>query len=130
VDSLFEKTEADDAASRVKGVLTVNNLLNVENDEDFYIHNPYVDDRHTQDDLSYRHTPRVPAKGDSEIKKDIESELKRSPFVNAEDITVRVKDGTATLSGTVESWSEHKAAAENAYDGGAVRVNNDLAVVK
>jgi len=39
-----------------------------------------------------------------------------------------VDDGTATLTGTVESWNEFWAAEENALEGGAVAVDNDLIV--
>ena len=39
-----------------------------------------------------------------------------------------VDDGVATLTGTVEDWSEYRAATENAIEGGAVAVDNDLLV--
>lgn len=39
-----------------------------------------------------------------------------------------VKDGVATLEGTVDSWSEREAATENAYEGGARTVKNFLMV--
>jgi hypothetical protein len=41
---------------------------------------------------------------------------------------VNVTDGVARLEGTVDSWSERAAATENAYEGGAVWVDNDLRV--
>jgi len=34
----------------------------------------------------------------------------------------------AELTGTVDSWSERDAATDNAYEGGAVSVDNDLEV--
>lgn len=43
-------------------------------------------------------------------------------------ITVEVEDGVATLTGTVESWGEYRAAAENALEGGAIMVDNELEV--
>ena len=43
-------------------------------------------------------------------------------------MTVSVNNGEATLSGTW-TWSERTAAEKNAYDGGAVTVNNDLTVI-
>lgn len=58
----------------------------------------------------------------------VEDKLWWSPFVDEEDIEVSVENGTATLTGTVESWSEHSAANENAFEGGAAWVNNELVV--
>jgi osmotically-inducible protein OsmY len=46
--------------------------------------------------------------------------------VDSEQITVTVDDGVATLTGTVDSYTEMEAAVENAYEGGAVWVDNDL----
>jgi osmotically-inducible protein OsmY len=51
-----------------------------------------------------------------------------SPFVDADDVTIRVSDGVATLTGEVDSWSELRAATENAFEGGARWVRNDLEV--
>ncbi|MGI9449218.1 MAG: BON domain-containing protein [Geminicoccaceae bacterium] len=50
---------------------------------------------------------------DEEIKSDIIDELKWNPKVQASDIGVTVKDGAATLTGTVKSFPE-KIAAEQA----------------
>jgi osmotically-inducible protein OsmY len=50
---------------------------------------------------------------DEEIKSDIIDELKWDPKVQASDIGVTVKDGAATLTGTVKSFPE-KIAAEQA----------------
>ncbi len=41
-------------------------------------------------------------------------------------VTVNVNDGTATLTGTVDSWSERSKAAENAIEGCAVKAINKL----
>ena len=65
---------------------------------------------------------------DAEIKEEINDELFWSPFVDADDVTVTVDQGTATLSGVVDSRSEYLSAEENAYEGGAVFVDNDLIV--
>ena len=43
-------------------------------------------------------------------------------------MTVSVQDGVATLTGIVDSWSELRAATENAFEGGAVRVENKMLV--
>lgn len=63
---------------------------------------------------------------DSELKAEIEDELAFSPFVNADQITVRVRNGIATLSGGVENEGEIADAVENAYEAGAKRVKSKL----
>ena len=126
VDSYFEKFQADDVASRVNGVIMVDNNLIVQ--DDYYVpYKPYVDDWYWHD---HRHLarPRFPAKSDEQIKDDIEDEYFWSPFVDADDVNVTVDDGVATLTGTVDSWSEYNAAVNNAYEGGAVYVDNELLV--
>ncbi|MGH7232700.1 MAG: BON domain-containing protein, partial [Nitrospiraceae bacterium] len=100
VDSFFEKKSAEDAAARVNGVTRVVNRLQV------------------NAVWMWKH--------DWEIKEDIESELWWSPFVDSDTIRVSVRDGTATLTGTVNSWQERTWAAENAYEGGAKSIRNYL----
>jgi osmotically-inducible protein OsmY len=41
---------------------------------------------------------------------------------------VAVDNGVAVLTGTVDTWSERQAAAENARQGGAIMVDNNLKV--
>ena len=92
VDSWFMHDQAEDAAAGVRGVLEIENNL----------------------DIDYEFV----AKSDQEIKEDIESELFWSPFVDSDDITVEVHSGVATLKGNVEDWDELQAAQENAREGG------------
>lgn len=129
VDTYFEKARAEDVVSVIEGVAAVHNRLNVEDAYDTYTYAPYVDDWNLYD---YSWVPdtgdRRTAKSDWEIKGDIESELFWSPFVDSDEITVTVDDGVATLSGAVETMSERAAAEKNAYDGGAVAVDNNLTV--
>lgn len=68
----------------------------------------------------------MPAKSDQQIREDIESEYFWSPFVDGSTITVMVDNGMAILSGEVNTWSEHKAAVDNAFDGGATSVKSYL----
>lgn len=67
-------------------------------------------------------------RSDREIMQGIKKELQESPFVDSDKITVNVKDGVATLSGTVDSWTVHAAAIAGAYQGDAVSVRNCLKV--
>jgi osmotically-inducible protein OsmY len=59
------------------------------------------------------------ARPDDEIETEVEEIL-------AWDVLV--DDGEVRLTGTVDSWVEWQTAAENAYEGGAARVDNDLRV--
>jgi osmotically-inducible protein OsmY len=66
---------------------------------------------------------------DSEIKHDVEDELRWEPNVDPTDIAVAVKNGVVTLTGFVRSYAE-KFAAERAVKrvAGVVGVANDLEV--
>jgi len=66
---------------------------------------------------------------DTEIETAIESELWWSPYVDAENVDVAVTNGTVTLTGTVSSFTAKGAATDNAFEGGAAWVNNNLAVL-
>ncbi len=129
VDSYFEKTRAENLASDVRGIYVVDNNLVVTKTYDPYVYKPYVDDSYIYDYDWYAYQPRVTAtKDDQEIKENIESEFFWSPFVDGGDITISVDDGKATLTGEVDSWSEYDAATQNALEGGAVAVDNDLTI--
>jgi osmotically-inducible protein OsmY len=68
-------------------------------------------------------------KSDIELKNDVESELSWEPAVNAAHIGVTVKNGIATLTGSVPSYAE-KDAAERATKRvyGVKALANDLEV--
>src|SRR5438128_4597839 len=70
-----------------------------------------------------------PMRTDSEIKKDVEDELRWDPNIDATDIAVAVKSGVVTLTGFVRSYAE-KFAAERAAKrvAGVVGVANDIEV--
>jgi osmotically-inducible protein OsmY len=103
VDSHYEKMLAKDVASRVVGVTEVANYITVSQVWQW--------------------------KSDAEIKADVEGELFWSPYVDSEDITVKVEDGDVTLEGVATDWAEADAAVGNAFEGGArsVRARLDLA---
>jgi osmotically-inducible protein OsmY len=128
VDSFFERSLAENVISKVKGVVMVDNNLMVREDYIPYFWDPYLDDWVVYDREQYPYDPSYPYKDDWKIKADIENELFWSPFVDADDVNVRVDDGEVTLTGTVDSWSEYEAATNNAYEGGAIDVDNELVV--
>lgn len=65
---------------------------------------------------------------DAEIKDGIESEYFWSIFVDGGDIDIEVQDGIAHLTGEVDSREEWLSAMENAYEGGARKVVNELVI--
>lgn len=129
VDSYFEKGQADDVASDVIGVIAVDNNLVVDHDFIPYAYDPYVDDWYLHDYRWYDYSgDNQPYRSDYQILRDIEDQLWWSPFVDADEVTVTVDNGVATLTGTVDSWAERRAARKNAYDGGALWVENELEI--
>lgn len=66
---------------------------------------------------------------DSEIKRDVEAELKWDPDIDPTDIGVTVKSGVVTLTGFVRSYSsKYQAEADVKRVSGVVGVANDLKV--
>jgi osmotically-inducible protein OsmY len=126
VSSAFERAHAEDVVTRIEGVTDVHNFLEL----------PYEGPR-----FSYRYDDWDPLlydydfdhgelalRTDREIEEDIERELFWSPYVDADEVAVSVEDGVATLRGVVDGWHEWRKAAENAREGGAYRVHNDLSL--
>lgn len=128
VESWFQKSQAEEEASTVAGVVDVKNNINVEAAYENYTYEPYVDDYDINDYDWYDYTPGETVESDIEIAAEIREELRRSPLIDSDEIIVSVKNGRATLAGTVDSWTERATAAENAIEGGAVSVTNNLEV--
>jgi len=127
VETSFERLRAEELAMRVNGVVGVNNHLVVHGAPVPFPYDPYVDDWYAQDSPSAYDPGRIKTtKSDQEIAVDVKSELYWSPFVESDKIQVKVDDGVVTLTGTFDSRSEFVAATKNAYDGGAIAVNNKL----
>lgn len=127
VDSTFEKAQADDIAASQDGVLLVRNYLTV-NVPTTVTYEPYADDWYPSDFAWYTSVDYMTDKEEWEIEKDISDQLFWSPFVEHEEVDVEVEDGTAILTGVVDTWNERQAATEAAWDGGAGVVDNRLEV--
>jgi osmotically-inducible protein OsmY len=151
VDSSFQKAEAQDVASRIKGVVEVRNRLKVEPeyysisdyDYDYY---PYYDYGYYDDYGYYGYYGRPyynqspyyvsemsgpqPYLSDEQIKKNIEDRFFWSPFVDRDDIKVAVNGGVATLTGTAGTWVGWGEAEKDAHKGGATFVLNRVTVNK
>jgi osmotically-inducible protein OsmY len=126
VDNYLEKFEAEDVASAIYGVRDVKNKLHVELDA-----LPYAYDYNNWFYHPYGRNPRYsysPTQTDWEIENNIQSQLWWSPFVNLSDVSIEVDNGIAILEGTVDTWNEYYMAEKNAYEGGALGVDNDLEV--
>ena len=128
LDTYFEKIEAEDAAAAVYGVVDVHNNLDVDKDIEPWLYDLYLDDVDPYDYDWYEYPDYSTVKNDWEIQEDIKDELFWSPFVDEDEVTVTVDDGMAILTGTVDTWNERISAQQNAYEGGAVVVDNDLKV--
>lgn len=87
VNAYWKKTRAEQIASGVSGVLEITNKLAVVPTEDIV---------------------------DKVVAEDITASIERKFSVDVEDVNVKVKDGKATLSGTVPNWSAYRAAIESA----------------
>lgn len=138
IESSFQKAEAQDVASRIKGVVEVRNHLKVEPyfSTGFYDYDNEYGFEYGYGGPAYNEAPDFvtetfgpqPNPSDAQIKKNIEDGLFWSPFVHRDDITVTVDGGVATLTGTVGTWIGYKEADKDARQGGAVFVRNRLDV--
>ncbi len=125
VDSYFEKLEAEDIASKINGVIAVENNLSVFDNNDYYFYNYYGWNTYYPPyhiDVVYNY------KTDYAIKENIVDELWWSPYVNQDEVNVTVTNGKAILTGTVDTKREKLFAEINALEGGATEVENKLVV--
>jgi len=127
VDSYYEKGLADELAARAEGVKGVKNFIDVEVPSPL-AYDPYTYDYYPYGRDWYDYQPYLAFKSDSEILEEVRDELWWSPFVDENQVEVSVDDGTVTLAGTVDTVGEKRAAVENAYEGGATWVRNELKV--
>jgi len=132
VDSSFQKAEAQDVASRIKGVTMVRNHLKNEQESTIYYYDwPY----YSYDWPYYNQSPYDASEivselypSDEHIKKSIEDAFFWSPFVRSDDIKVTVNGGVATLTGTVGTWIGWGEVDKDARKSGATQVLNQVKV--
>ncbi len=130
VDSWFEKSRAETVAQGARGVQKVRNQIEVSDPESSVVYDPYVWDTYPVPWTYYPYYPPVykenRQRSDEQITAAIEDEIFWSPFVDSDDVNIDVSGGVATLTGTVDSRIERAAATENAFEGGAVGVINEI----
>jgi osmotically-inducible protein OsmY len=124
VDSYYEKKLAENIASTARGIKRVVNELEVYNAADVFGYDPYVDEFAARDYAWVDYAGGTAS--DLTIEENIENQLFWSPFVESETINVEVNDGTAILTGNVDTRAQKSMAEANAYEGGARRVVNNL----
>lgn len=124
VDSYLEKAEAEWVASNVEGVNEVNNILEISYPYGYYWYGnyPYYDLFITRPVDTYA----IP--DDGRIKAEVSREIWWSPYIDREQVQITVENGVVSLEGTVDSFREYKEAAENAWEGGAYAVDNELVI--
>lgn len=129
VDSLFERIEAGKTAAMIKGVEEVKNHLIVADDaEQTILYDPFIDSDYYHEPKWYQVETFTSLFTDEHTEDTIRKELFWSPFVDADQVTVNVDAGVATLSGEVDSMVERYAVIENAFEGGAAAVVDKLTV--
>lgn len=104
VKTMGQKIRAENIASQIDGVLTVENRIKVQPDE------------------------KTASEKDSDIKSAIEDELFWSPYVDSDRITVTVTNGRALLKGGVANRFVGRIAVQNAFEGGGQTVQTQLAL--
>ncbi len=128
VETYFRKEKADDVASRIPEVEEIVNRLEVKDQEKAPTYSDYVDDWTPYDFDWAGPTTQNTFLSDAEIRRNVTNELWWSPFVDNDDVDISVDNGQVVLTGTVDTWAEQEAAEQNAFEGGATSVINNLEV--
>lgn len=102
VDAYWKRWKAEDLVSNLRGVIDVENHLTVAPTESFV---------------------------DRDVAKDIEAALERNLYIDAEEVTVKVEDGSVTLTGTVPSYyARGRAYDAAALTPGVIEVDNNTVI--
>jgi osmotically-inducible protein OsmY len=123
----YDRAQATNVVSNISGVKDVDNELTVTHAELTYVYSRYLFPYAPYWESWYYVAPNT-ARSDADIAHDIHDELVWSPFVDADQVKVKVDHGKAILTGQVDSRAERMAATDNAFEGGATVVENDLTI--
>ncbi len=103
VDHHYQKTDAERAVERVRGVKGVTNMIAIK--------------------------PAVTAVSPAKVREEIEDALIRAASLDARRINVRTSDHTVILEGRVRSWAEAEEAEDAAWAApGVTNVDNRIKV--
>lgn len=128
VDSYLERAEAVEVAIGFEGIKGVIDKTSVKDTSWAYLHDlalapvfpgPLDDDGPT---------PSAAGAVGDELKREIEQQLLWDAAVDSADIEVTVVGTTATLEGEVDSWYERNRALANAYEAGALDIDDKLTI--
>lgn len=125
----YLKARADEVAARVRGVVAVENDLDIDSREPLIL-DPIVDTWSVYDYPWYALDPpgRMEMHRDNAIRAAVHDRLRFNPFVDASQVEVEVEGGIATLQGRVDNLTERRAAVRSARRAGAIRVIDSLMV--
>lgn len=115
VDSEFERERAKQVAEGVAGVRSVTDELQISETNPIYYWQSAKGSKQARE-------------ADSELQEDVREEFAWSPYVQDDDVSLWVRNGVVTLTGSVPSVFARIKAEENAYEAGAARVVNRLVV--
>jgi osmotically-inducible protein OsmY len=134
VDSFYEKSEAEDVASRATGALHVENGLTVVEPTLVYYdlgsdpYWAYLPSYSYWDAYRALNFAAWPYRGDAVVKDDLEDKLYWNPWVNLDGVSAKVVNGVATLTGNADNAFESNMATQDAFASGAQLVQNNVAV--
>lgn len=123
-NTYFEKYQADEVTSRVNGVISVVNNLEVG-----YAQLDYTPAFYDWNVIDYDFDYEPATLSDAELKRAVERELTWSPFVSKVNVNIQVDDGVVTLTGEVLNMRSVTEATEEAYEAGAAQVYNRLELI-
>ena len=121
VNAPFEVEQAGNVAAGVSGVVDVNNRLEIPG--------PDAGNGSTTSFVGEDDQNKKGAAPDLALAARIRARYCWSASLHDQDVDVRVENGRATLSGTVDTWLDRKHAAQAAHEAGAREVNNHLRVL-
>jgi osmotically-inducible protein OsmY len=125
VDNAEQYWRADEIVSNTRGVESLDNELTIRGEEPRFGSQAYMSPPRL---LPPQILSSSDVSTDRTLHEAVGSEFFWSPFVDGSDIDIAVDDGVVTLTGTVDSTGEYVAAAENAFEAGALVVHNDLQI--
>jgi osmotically-inducible protein OsmY len=128
VDSRFQKDEAQDVASRTKGVTMIYNRLKIQ--PEFSLSYGQYQDYNPSPHVITEIYDETPLLSDDRIRINIENGLSWCPDLGWGQISVKVSSGVATLTGTVRKWIARNEADKVAHSSGASLVINHIDVEK